>query len=90
MPANVGAAWVTRDGAVQPLDPPLVVTPPNNRGLALSPDGRRLVIDMVGPKSTDLWVKELPAGPFSRLTFEGLENYPALAGHPTASRCSTS
>ncbi len=66
--------WVTRDGAAKPIDPPVVVTPPNNRGLALSPDGRRFVVDMVGPKSTDLWVKELPAGPFSRLTFEGLEN----------------
>ena len=72
--ASVSAVWVTRDGAAKVIDPPVVVTPPNNRGLALSPDGRRFVVDMVGPKSTDLWVKELPAGPFSRLTFEGLEN----------------
>jgi serine/threonine-protein kinase len=73
-PASVSAVRVTRDGASKPIDPPVVVTPANNRGLALSPDGRRLVVDMVGPTSTDLWVKELPAGPFSRLTFDGLEN----------------
>ena len=72
--ARVSAVWVTRDGAAKLIEPPVVVTPANNRGLALSPDGRRLAVDMVGPKSTDLWVKELPAGPFSRLTFEGLEN----------------
>jgi eukaryotic-like serine/threonine-protein kinase len=72
--APVSAVWVTRDGVIKPIQPPVLVSPPNNRGLALSPDGRRLVVDMVGPKSTDLWVKELPSGPFSRLTFDGLEN----------------
>ncbi len=72
---RVSAVWVTREGAAKPIEPAVVVTPPNNRGLALSPDGRRLVVDMVGPKSTDVWVKELPAGPFSRLTFDGLANF---------------
>ncbi len=72
--ATVRAVWVSRDGVLKPIEPPVVVTPANNRGLALSPDGRRLVVDMVGPRSTDLWVKDLPSGPFSRLTFDGLEN----------------
>jgi serine/threonine protein kinase/Tol biopolymer transport system component len=71
---SVRALWVARNGATRDIEPPIVVTPANNRGLAISPDGRRLVVDMVGPRSTDLWVKELPTGPFSRLTFDGLEN----------------
>ena len=66
--------WVTREGVATPLQPPLEVSPSTNRALALSPDGTRLVADMVGPQSVDLWVKQLPSGPFSRLTFEGREN----------------
>ena len=71
---SVQALWVARNGATTAIEPPIIVTPANNRGLAISPDGRRLAVDMVGPRSTDLWIKELPAGPFSRLTFDGLEN----------------
>jgi Tol biopolymer transport system component len=66
--------WVSRAGAVTALQPPLKVSPSSNRGLALSPDGTRLAMDIVGPQSVDLWVKQLPSGPFSRLTFEGREN----------------
>jgi len=66
--------WVSREGAVGPLQPPLAVTPSGNPGLALSPDGMRLAIDATGPRSTDIWVKQLPSGPFSRLTFEGTSN----------------
>jgi Tol biopolymer transport system component len=67
-------AWVSRDGAVTPLQPTVNLTPSGNRGLALSPDGTRLALDVVGPQSVDLWVKQLPSGPFSRLTFEGRSN----------------
>ena len=66
--------WVTREGAVGSLQPALAVTPSGNHGLALSPDGTRLAVDLVGPRSTDIWVKQLPSGPFSRLTFEGGTN----------------
>ncbi|MDH5283631.1 MAG: protein kinase, partial [Gemmatimonadota bacterium] len=66
--------WVTREGAASSLQPPLFVSPSGNRGLALSPDGTRLAMDMAGPQSVDLWVKQLPSGPFSRLTFEGNSN----------------
>jgi len=66
--------WVSRDGVASPLQPSLSVSPSANRGLALSPDGTRLALDVVGPQSIDLWVKQLPSGPFSRLTFEGRSN----------------
>ncbi|HEX5818977.1 MAG TPA: protein kinase [Gemmatimonadales bacterium] len=60
---------VSREGAILPLDPPLTYNPSANRALSLSPDGTRLAID-VQAASPDLWVKQLPAGPFSRLTFD--------------------
>jgi serine/threonine-protein kinase len=72
--SSVEAAWVGRDGVAEPLRPSLTVGAPNNRGMAISPDGTRLAIDAVGPKSVDVWVKQLPAGALTRLTFDGTEN----------------
>jgi Tol biopolymer transport system component len=63
--------WIDRDGTARPLDPPQAVYPSGARALSLSPDGTRLAIDAVGERATDIWVKQLPSGPFSRLTFEG-------------------
>jgi Tol biopolymer transport system component/tRNA A-37 threonylcarbamoyl transferase component Bud32 len=60
---------VTREGAVAPLDPPVVYNYSANRALSLSPDGKRVAIDVVGTSTPDIWVKQLPAGPLSRLTF---------------------
>ncbi len=60
---------VTREGAVTPLDPPVTYNPSANPALSLSPDGSRVAIDVVGAASPDIWVKQLPAGPLSRLTF---------------------
>ena len=61
---------VSREGAIAPLDPPLTYNPTGNRALSLSPDGRRVALDVLGPASPDLWVKQLPDGPFSRLSFD--------------------
>ena len=66
--------WVDREGSVTPFNPPLVLSPPFNAGLALSPDGTRLAINAVGPTGDDIWVKQLPSGTFVRLTFEGNSN----------------
>ncbi|MFL5505416.1 MAG: protein kinase domain-containing protein [Gemmatimonadales bacterium] len=66
--------WVGRDGTITPIEPALSFTPAANRGLALSPDGRHLAVDVVGGRTVDIWVRELPSGPFTRLTFDGLEN----------------
>ncbi|MDH5284234.1 MAG: protein kinase, partial [Gemmatimonadota bacterium] len=41
-----------------------------NIGWSLSPDGRRLAIGLNTNSGDDIWIKELPAGPLSRLTFD--------------------
>jgi serine/threonine-protein kinase len=60
--------WVTREGVVSPLDaswdPQGII-----ESLALSPDGKALAVGLVRNGRTDIWVKQLPAGPFSRITF---------------------
>ena len=46
--------------------------------LALSPDGARLALSILDPEGRyDLWVRQLPTGPLSRLTFEGRYNFRA-------------
>ncbi len=70
--------YVSREGAVTPLDPPQTYNPSSNRSLNLSPDGRRVALDLIGVSSPDIWIKQLPAGPLSRLTFES-----TLANRPT-------
>ena len=62
--------YVTRAGAATPLDPPVTYNPSGNRAISLSPDGARLALDVTSG-SPDIWVKQLPSGPLSRLTFEG-------------------
>ena len=60
--------WVTRDGLATPVDstwkPEGTISSP-----ALSPDGRAIALELQQGGKVDVWVKELPAGPFSRLTF---------------------
>ena len=60
--------WVTRDGLATPVDstwkPDGTISSP-----ALSPDGRAIALELQQGGKVDVWVKELPAGPFSRLTF---------------------
>ena len=59
-------AWVDRTGAVEPLGAPAraYVRP------ALSPDGRRIAVDIVG-QTTDIWIYDIARGTLTRLTFEG-------------------
>ncbi len=60
---------VSRDGAIAPLNPPVSYNPAGNAALSLSPDGTRLAFELIGSASPDVWVKQLPSGPMSRLTF---------------------
>ncbi len=60
--------WVTREGLATPVDS--LWKPEGNIGSpALSPNGRAIAVEMLQGAKSDIWVKELPGGPFSRLTF---------------------
>jgi serine/threonine-protein kinase len=62
------AFWVSREGVVTPLDPgwdPQGVIESSR----LSPDGKALAVSLSRDGRRDIWVKQLPEGPFSRITF---------------------
>jgi tRNA A-37 threonylcarbamoyl transferase component Bud32 len=62
------AFWVGRDGAASPVDsawdPQGILN-----SVSLSPDGKALAVGLVRGAAEDIWVKQLPAGTFSRVTF---------------------
>jgi len=77
--SNAEAIWVDRSGAVEPVDPSWKFnTGFDGWGVALSPDGERLAMRLLTDLGTDVWIKQLPAGALSRLTFyEGEDTSPA-------------
>ncbi len=66
--ASRRAVWVTREGFATPVDPAWDPQGTIN-SLALSPDGKALAVGLTRNGKEDVWVKQLPAGPFSRVTF---------------------
>ncbi len=76
---SVTPVWVERDGTAREIDPAWRTQgTPNFSSLVLSPNEDRLAISLPGSATTyDLWVKQLPTGPLSRLTFEGTVNHRA-------------
>jgi serine/threonine-protein kinase len=60
--------WVSREGVESPVDPAWQPQGPINN-FALSPDGKALAVDVDQNGVSGVWVKQLPAGPYSRLTF---------------------
>jgi serine/threonine-protein kinase len=62
------AVWVNRDGVVSAVDP---AWDPQGaiESAALSPDGKAIAVGLSRDGRRDIWVKQLPAGPFSRITF---------------------
>ena len=72
----VEPVWVERDGTARAIDPEwrIRAVTSGNQGLALSPDGSRLALNIWGDGSTGLWIKRLDRGPLSRVTFEGRYN----------------
>jgi serine/threonine-protein kinase len=63
--------WVTRTGEVTPVDPEWEFDPgANEPAVALSPDGRRAAVKIDSEAGEDIWIKQLDAGPLSRLTFD--------------------
>jgi len=69
--APVEAVWVDRSGTAAVVDTTWTFIPSGNGGIALSPDGRRVALAIQTGGTEDIWIKELPRGPFTRLTFEG-------------------
>ena len=60
--------WVSRAGVATPVDPSwklegAIVT------FALAPGGRAIAVELQRAAKSDIWVKQLPGGPFSRITF---------------------
>ncbi|MEO6058257.1 MAG: protein kinase, partial [Gemmatimonadales bacterium] len=73
LPANAAtglatAAEVDRNGRSRVLDP---VWQARFISMGLSPDGRRLAVSTLDGSGSALWVKQLDAGPLTRLTFGG-------------------
>ncbi len=73
---NAAVVWVDRTGRVEPVDSTWQVNTGGGYssltemdwGLSLSPDGRRIALTMLTELGTDVWIKQLPTGPVSRLT----------------------
>jgi serine/threonine-protein kinase len=66
---SADVVWVDRNGTAEPLDPSWRGS---FVGLALSPDETRLAVS-IGQSNVaeQLWIKQLPRGPLSLLTFQG-------------------
>jgi hypothetical protein len=62
--------WVSRDGAEQPLPAPMH----GYKIPRLSLDGRRLAVT-IDEQESQLWLYDFSRGTFTRLTFEGDDNY---------------
>jgi len=80
----VEPVWVTRAGAVTPMDSTWTMNIPQallENAIALSPDGQRLALTVprTGLGDHDIWVKQLDrtSGTLTKLTFEGNNIYPA-------------
>jgi Tol biopolymer transport system component len=60
--------WVGRQGGVSPVDPGW--DPQGVIGSAtISANGKAMAVDLSREGRSDIWVKQLPEGPFSRITF---------------------
>ena len=65
--------WVDRAGRETAVDSSFrfrLTVQGENRGWALSPDGKRLAIGLNTDAGDDVWVKQLPDGPLSRVSFD--------------------
>jgi serine/threonine-protein kinase len=71
LPPEYDLVWVSRGGRITSIDGGYTFDPGNNnRGISLSPDGSRVAITTLEDDNYDIWIKELPTGPASRLTFD--------------------
>ena len=70
---NRKPVWVTREGVESLVDstwdPPGAI-----QAFSLSPDGKALAVDLLQSGNNAVWIKQIPSGPFSRLTFGDTTN----------------
>jgi serine/threonine-protein kinase len=63
--------WMTRGGLATQVDPGWIFVPgTGNASWALSPDGSRVAYRARTDAGFDIWVKDLPSGPPTRLTLD--------------------
>ncbi len=74
-----GPVWVDRDGTKTPLTAP----PRSYKNLSLSPDGRRLAVE-ISEASQDIYIYEFERGVLTRFTNEGDNGYPRWTPDGTA------
>jgi serine/threonine-protein kinase len=70
--SDASLARVDRSGAGRILDP---AWHSRFSSLALSADGRRVAVSLLDGPTSSIWIKQLDAGPLTRLTFGGNLNY---------------
>jgi Tol biopolymer transport system component len=62
--------WLEEGGKTQPI-----IAKPGNYGRpSLSPDGRRLALEVLDGSNSDIWVQDLERDTMTRLTFDGKGN----------------
>ena len=65
--------WVTRQGVATPVDS--TWEPQGSiSAFSLAPDGRSLAVDVIQNGVNVIWIKRIPTGPYSRLTFGDTAN----------------
>ncbi len=65
--------WVTRQGVATPVDS--TWEPQGSiAAISLAPDGRSLAVDVIQNGVNVIWIKRIPTGPYSRLTFGDTAN----------------
>jgi serine/threonine-protein kinase len=66
--------WVDRAGRATPVEAGWTMTPDLGSGPALSPDGSRFAVSIVGTDGRHVWIKPTRGGTLLRLTFDGQIN----------------
>ncbi len=70
---DIELVWVTRSGEATAIDPGLqfdAFGAGGSWGWNLSPEGTQVAVTRIVEQDSDVWIKQLPDGPFERLTFD--------------------
>jgi len=67
---------VNRGGIATVIDTSWTFQQGSNFGFALSPDGGRVALSLSVGGQTDIYVKQLPTGPLTKITFGGINERP--------------